>query len=66
MRPRTDRSYAGDGVASVPLADTLPPITLLLGRAEGRPKRAVAVVRDLLLAWAEGPNARELIVSQKG
>ncbi|MFV1878166.1 LysR substrate-binding domain-containing protein [Nioella sp.] len=66
MRPRTDRSYAGDGVSSVPLADTLPPITLLLGRAEGRPKRAVAVVRDLLLAWAEGPKARELIVSQKG
>lgn len=66
MRPRTDRSYAGDGLAAVPLAGDLPPITLLIGRAEGRPLRAVAVVQDLLLAWAEGPKAQDLIVSQRG
>lgn len=66
MRPRTDRSYGGEGLASVPLPDDLPPITLLVGRAEGRPKRAVAVVQDLLLGWANGPKARDLIVSQKG
>ncbi|MGI3183525.1 LysR substrate-binding domain-containing protein [Nioella aestuarii] len=66
MRPRTDRSYGGEGLASVPLSGELPPITLLVGRADGRPKRAVAVVQDLLLGWASGPKARDLIVSQKG
>lgn len=63
MRPRTDRSYAGDGLSTAPLPGDLPPMRLLMGRAEGRPKRAVAVVEELLLAWAAGPAARQLVVS---
>ena len=64
MRPRTDRSYAGDGLTALPLNDEVAPITLLVGRAEGRPKRAVAVMQDLLLGWASGPRARDLIVAR--
>ena len=48
----------------LPLSDEVAPITLLVGRAEGRPKRAVAVMQDLLLGWASGPRARDLIVAR--
>lgn len=52
MRPLTADSYGGDGLAARPIADPLPPLTLAVAYARGRPRRIVqhfvAACRDHL------------------
>ncbi|WP_164658217.1 LysR family transcriptional regulator [Tropicibacter sp. Alg240-R139] len=60
MRPRTQQSYGGDILRTLPLTDG-DPLHLVTGRAAGTPRRLVQVFQDRLHDWFTGPEARELI-----
>jgi DNA-binding transcriptional LysR family regulator len=61
MVPVSDRTYGGDRVVAVPIADVLPPLSLALGYDPARPRRLVqAFVEACRAEFAEGRAARFL------
>jgi DNA-binding transcriptional LysR family regulator len=61
MVPLSDRTYGGDRVVAVPIADALPPLNLALGYDPTRPRRLVqAFAEACRVEFAEGLAERYL------
>jgi DNA-binding transcriptional LysR family regulator len=63
MRPATDVTYAGTGLAARPLTDAGPPLTLALGYNKKNPRRATREFAARCRAWAASPEAGAFTVT---
>ncbi|WP_415919564.1 LysR substrate-binding domain-containing protein [Tateyamaria sp. SN6-1] len=64
MRPGTDISYAGGALVSLPISDTLRPLTLSIAYDRARPRRIVQLFVEAAHAYFDEHGHRHCVVRQ--
>lgn len=65
MQPLTQQSYCGASLASLPISDSLPPLTLSIGYDKARPRRLVQHFVDACRAHFAEAGPQSCIVEQQ-
>lgn len=65
MRPLSSETYCGAPVEALPIADALPPLTLVVGYDKKRPRRIVQEFANACRDHFAGPKSAQYVCSIK-